>query len=160
MSEQENRNTLERFSQAFARHDLDAIDDLVHDDYVEEYSQSGERIRGKQTARTVMENYPGDLPNMIDYSFELDGDLGVLEMLFEYGGNPVHVCEVVKLQDGRSRARGPTLWSLLKLRSGERSGSKGPSSVEVNPPQLRKNSQLGGCAGCAREGKVRSLRGR
>ena len=49
MSEQENRNTLERFFQAFARHDLDIIDDLVHDDYVEEYPQSGERIRGKQT---------------------------------------------------------------------------------------------------------------
>ena len=46
MSEQENRNTLERFFQAFARHDLDIIDDLVHDDYVEEYPQSGERIRG------------------------------------------------------------------------------------------------------------------
>ena len=36
MSEQENRNTLERFFQASVRHDLAAIDDLVHDDYVEE----------------------------------------------------------------------------------------------------------------------------
>jgi len=60
----------------------------VHDDYVEEYPQSGERIRGKQTARTVNENYPGGLPNMVDYSFELDGDLGVLEMLFEYSVDP------------------------------------------------------------------------
>jgi hypothetical protein len=49
MSEQENRNTLERFFQALARHDLDIIDDLVHDDYVEEYPQLGERISGKQT---------------------------------------------------------------------------------------------------------------
>jgi hypothetical protein len=101
MSEQENRNTLERFFQAFARHDLEAIDDLVHEDYVEEYPQSGERIRGKQTARTVNENYPGGLPNMIDHSFELNGDLGVLEMLVEYDGNPVHICEIVELQDGK-----------------------------------------------------------
>jgi len=36
MSDQENRNTLEGFFQAIARHDLDAIDNLVHDDYVEE----------------------------------------------------------------------------------------------------------------------------
>ena len=36
MSEQENRNTLERFFQAFVRHDLAAIDDLVHDHHVEE----------------------------------------------------------------------------------------------------------------------------
>lgn len=62
MSELENRNTLERFFQAFAWHDLEAIDDLGHDDYVEEYPQSGERIRGKQTARTVTENYPGAPP--------------------------------------------------------------------------------------------------
>ena len=101
MSEQENRNTLERFFQAFARHDLEAIDDLVHEDYVEEYPQLGERIRGIQTARTVNENYPGGLPNMIDHSFELNGDLGVLEMLVEYDGNPVHICEIVELQDGK-----------------------------------------------------------
>jgi hypothetical protein len=101
MSEQENRNTLERFFQAFARHDLEAIDDLVHEDYVEEYPQSGERIRGKQTARTVNENYPGGLPNIIDHRFELNGDLGVLEMLVEYDGNPVHICEIVELQDGK-----------------------------------------------------------
>jgi ketosteroid isomerase-like protein len=45
MSEQENRDTLECFFEAFARHDLDAIDEPVHDDYVEEYPQSGERIQ-------------------------------------------------------------------------------------------------------------------
>lgn len=61
MSEQENRNTLERYFRAFGRHDLDTIDALLHDDYVEEYPQSGERIRGKQNARTVAENYPGGL---------------------------------------------------------------------------------------------------
>jgi hypothetical protein len=36
----------------------DAIADLVHDGVVEEYPQSGERIRGKDNARTVYENYP------------------------------------------------------------------------------------------------------
>jgi hypothetical protein len=34
MSEQENCNTLEHLFQAFARHDLDAIDDLMRDDYI------------------------------------------------------------------------------------------------------------------------------
>jgi hypothetical protein len=33
--------------------DTDAIADLVHDGVVEEYPQSGERIRGKDNARTV-----------------------------------------------------------------------------------------------------------
>ena len=59
---------------------------------------------------------------MVDHSFELNGDLGVLEMLVEYDGNQVHICEIVELQDGkikRASRRGP--------RSGERSESKGCS---------------------------------
>ncbi len=111
MSKQENRHTLERLVQAFGRHDLEAMDDLMHDDYVEEYPQSGERIRGKQTARTVNEktvneNYPGGPPNMIDSSYKISGDLGVLEMVFEYEGNRMHTCEIVEFEDGKiKRAR-------------------------------------------------------
>jgi ketosteroid isomerase-like protein len=89
MSERESRDTLERLFQAFGRQDLDAIDDLLHDDYVEEYPQSGERIRGKHNSRVVGENYPGGLPNMVDYSIKVSEDLGVGEMLFEYDGNRV-----------------------------------------------------------------------
>jgi len=51
--EQENRDTLERFLEAFEQRDLDAVDDLVHNDYVEEYPQSGERIRGKDNWRKI-----------------------------------------------------------------------------------------------------------
>ena len=97
MSEQQNRDTLERYRQAFfERQDIDAIDDLMHDDYVEEIPQSGERIRGKDNARTVYENYPG-LPTLIDYSYRLSGDLAVIEMTLDYD----------ELQDGKiKRARG------------------------------------------------------
>ena len=48
MSEQENRIALECLVGAFQERDADAIVDLVHDDVVEEYPQSGERIRGKR----------------------------------------------------------------------------------------------------------------
>jgi hypothetical protein len=87
MSEQEHRDILERYLQAFGR--LATIDDLLHDDYVEEHPQSGERIRGKHNSRVVGENYPGGLPNMVDYSIKVSEDLGVGEMLFEYDGNRV-----------------------------------------------------------------------
>ena len=101
MSEQENRVTLESYFQAFGLHDLDTIDGLLHDEYVEEYPQSGERIRGKQNARAVAEQYPGGLPSTVDYSFKLSGDLGVAEMVFDYGGNLVHICDIVELEDGK-----------------------------------------------------------
>lgn len=39
--------------------DWDALGDVYHDDYVEEYPQSGEVFRGLAMARAVRENYPG-----------------------------------------------------------------------------------------------------
>jgi ketosteroid isomerase-like protein len=105
MSEQQNRDTLERYFQAFERQDLDAMEELLHDDYVEEYPQSGERIRGKDNWRMIAENYPG-LPNMTDHSYVLSGDLGVMKMTVEYDGNRVYACEIVDFQDGKiERAR-------------------------------------------------------
>ena len=105
MSEQQNRDTLERYFQAFERQDLDAMEELLHDDYVEEYPQSGERIRGKDNWRKIAENYPG-LPNMTDHSYVLSGDLGVMKMTLEYDGNRVYACEIVDLEDGKiKRAR-------------------------------------------------------
>lgn len=68
MSEQENRETIERYIQAFEHRDLDTIPGLMHDDYVEAFPQSAERIRGRQNARSVLENYPGGLPNLVDHT--------------------------------------------------------------------------------------------
>jgi len=55
MSEQDNHDTLERYRQEFfERQNIDAIDDLMHDDYVEEYPQVLRRtLRSARVARTV-----------------------------------------------------------------------------------------------------------
>ena len=105
MSEQQNRDALERYFEDFERRDLDAFAELFHDDYVEEYPQSGERIRGKQNARAVNENYPG-LPSLINRSYNISGNLGVMEMTLEYDGDRVHACEIVEFEEGKiKRAR-------------------------------------------------------
>ena len=84
---------------------MDAFAELFHDDYVEEYPQSGERIRGKQNARAVNENYPG-LPSLINRSYNISGDLGVMELTLEYDGDRVHACEIVEFEEGKiKRAR-------------------------------------------------------
>ncbi len=49
MSEQENRDTLERFFETFERQDIGAFTELFHDDYVEEYPS---RVRGFAASRT------------------------------------------------------------------------------------------------------------
>jgi ketosteroid isomerase-like protein len=100
VSEQQNRDTLERYIQAFERGDLDAAADFLHDDYVEEYPQSGERIRGKHNWLSIVRTYPS-LPKLTDYSIEVSGELSVLEAILEYDGDRVYVCEIFEVQDGK-----------------------------------------------------------
>jgi ketosteroid isomerase-like protein len=59
VTEQRNRDALERFFEAFERQDVDAVAELFHDDYIEAFPQSGERIRSKDNWRKMVENYPG-----------------------------------------------------------------------------------------------------
>ena len=100
MSDQQNRDALERYFQALERGDIAAMSDLLHEDFVEEYPQSGERVRGSQNWRSIAENYPG-LPSVVDHSVKVSGDLGTLEMVLEYDGNRTYSCTVVELQDGK-----------------------------------------------------------
>lgn len=62
MSETSNRQVIDRYVRASVERDLDAQDELRHADYVSEYPQSGERIRGPQNARAILDNYPGGVP--------------------------------------------------------------------------------------------------
>jgi len=122
MSAQENRDTLETYRQEFfERQNIDAIDDLMHDDYVEEYPQSGERTRGKDNARAVYENYPGR-PNLIDYSYMLEGDLAVVEMNLDYEGHRMNACEIVEFEDGKIKRDRGTSPSPSRRPSGGRNG--------------------------------------
>lgn len=54
-----NRGTVDRYAAAITADDFDAADALVHDDYVLEFPQSGERFRGRANRRFVYESYPG-----------------------------------------------------------------------------------------------------
>ena len=107
MSEQQNRDTLERFRrEVMGGQDIDAMAELMHDDYIEEYPQSGERIRGRQNARSVYENYPS-MPNLMDFSYSISGDLAVVEMVVDYDGHVMNACQVCEFEDGKiKRTRG------------------------------------------------------
>jgi ketosteroid isomerase-like protein len=58
----DNRTIVEQFLKAMAANDVEAQERLLSDDIVEEYPQSGERIRGKDNRRAIIENYPGGTP--------------------------------------------------------------------------------------------------
>ncbi len=53
-----NREVVEAYAAALTK-DLDALDALRHPDFVEDWPQSGERIRGAANARAIDEHYPG-----------------------------------------------------------------------------------------------------
>lgn len=54
-----DRKVVERYMQAVSVDDLDTQDALIHDEYVLHYPQSGERIRGRENRRAIIEGYPG-----------------------------------------------------------------------------------------------------
>ena len=123
MSEQQNRDALERYVEAFERQDLFAIADLMHEDYLEEFPQSGERIRGKQNARTILENYPG-LPSLIEHSYVLSGDLGVIKLTLDYDSQRIYACEAFGehgspcITLAQSHRSGPLLWGSGRAAAG------------------------------------------
>lgn len=58
---------------AINRADWDALEALTHPEYVEDYPQSGERIRGRANLRATLENYPGGISGRDDDPPEVYG---------------------------------------------------------------------------------------
>ena len=54
-----NRQVVERFARALEADDFDTQDALIHDDYILDLPQSGERIRGRTNRRAMIDHYPG-----------------------------------------------------------------------------------------------------
>jgi len=52
----------ERMARAMNERNFDEYETLLTEDYVGEYPQSGEVIRGPKNARAIVEQYPGMLP--------------------------------------------------------------------------------------------------
>ena len=62
MAESSNQEVVQRYFDAHKAHDYDAVAALRHADWVEEWPQSGERVRGNANDRAIMDNWPGGLP--------------------------------------------------------------------------------------------------
>lgn len=60
------REVFERWTQAMAAFDFDALRELIHSDYVQEWPQSGERIRGFEAFRALLESYPGGVVRALE----------------------------------------------------------------------------------------------
>ena len=100
MGEQENRQVVERLWQDVTQGNLDVMDEVLHEEYVQEWPQSGERIVGKENSKAINENYPG-APSMTPKRVVAGGDLVVSEVTLDYGQGPVHAVSIFELRDGK-----------------------------------------------------------
>jgi len=106
----DNRTTVEQFVQAMMKNDVEAQDRLLSDDFVEEYPQSGERIRGKDNRRAIIENYPGGTPRESNAS-----DAGPWAPAISGAGDRFTVVGQIKYPNGETWH----LVSLVELRDGK-----------------------------------------
>lgn len=55
---QSNKEVIEQFWETMKTNDFRAVGELLHDDYVLEWPQSGERVRGRENFVAINEKYP------------------------------------------------------------------------------------------------------
>jgi hypothetical protein len=96
-----NGQVVMRFMAGTALDDFDSIADLVHDDFVMEWPQSGERFSGRDNAFGAMKAQrdrpePAGPPRLVG-----DGDTWVLMMPLRYSDGLYYYTAVLELVDGR-----------------------------------------------------------
>jgi hypothetical protein len=104
-----NRATVERLRAMFESGSLEALGreqyEIAADDFVEEWPQSGERIRGRDNAKAINDNYPkmtGSTPRMSLRRISGEGAHWVVEGTIDYGdGTPVSYVGIAELRDGK-----------------------------------------------------------
>jgi hypothetical protein len=77
------------------------LDELAADDAVQEWPQSGERIRGKANIKAINDNYPastGSSPKMTLRRILQPGKAWIIEGVIDYGdGVPVSAVSIIEL---------------------------------------------------------------
>ena len=102
MDEQDAGRLAEALWTDIGEGDWQAVAGYVHEDFVQEWPQSGERIVGRDNAIAINQNYPGGLPTMKFRRTVAAGHLAVLEVELTYAdGSRYFGVSVVELRDGK-----------------------------------------------------------
>jgi ketosteroid isomerase-like protein len=109
MGDEKNRAAAERIRDLYSKGDVSAmaqaLDEYASEDLVEEWPQSGERIRGRANVKKLTEGYgaaTGKTPKMTFKRLTGSGDVYVVESTIDYGdGIPVNYVGIAELRDGK-----------------------------------------------------------
>ena len=109
MSEQQNRDVIERLIQCLNDKRIDVMDELFHEDAVMDWPQSGEQVVGGDNRRGVYGAFPG-LPTISPRRTLSAGELVVAEAMLDYGGPVYNTVFIFEFRDGRI-ARETAYWA-------------------------------------------------
>jgi hypothetical protein len=102
MAEHDAATIAEQVWSRIGAQDWSGAKELMHDDYVQEWPQSGERIEGSDDALAIDRNFPGGLPSMRFRRTTGSGDLAVLEVELTYADGSVYQgVSIVEVRDGK-----------------------------------------------------------
>jgi hypothetical protein len=102
MDERDGGQVAEAVWRTLEAGDWDAAADLLHEDFVQEWPQSGERIVGRDNAIAINQNFPGGLPTMRFRRTLAGGELAVLEIELTYADGSRYLgVSVIELRDGK-----------------------------------------------------------
>jgi ketosteroid isomerase-like protein len=122
MDDNRNADLVDRYFSAVAANDFETLARLRAPDWIEDWPQSGERIRGHDRYRAIHERYPGGFPDIeverlvgaedrwvMTPSMTVQrvigsGDVWVAEGLNQYGdGSSARIVAIIELRDGLVR---------------------------------------------------------
>jgi ketosteroid isomerase-like protein len=102
MSEQENREVVDRYWRIVGAADWEDATALMHDEFVEEWPQSGERVRGASNWLSMINAHPTP-PAIKAVRTWGGGDLWVTHAEFDYArdSQPMQILAVLECRDGK-----------------------------------------------------------
>ncbi|MDQ3985928.1 MAG: nuclear transport factor 2 family protein [Actinomycetota bacterium] len=102
MGEQDAAQVARAFWDTMNAGDWDATRGYLHDEYVQEWPQSGERIVGRDNALAINKNFPGGMPEMTFRRVVGEGNLAVIEVDLTYADGSRYLgVSVIETRDGK-----------------------------------------------------------
>jgi ketosteroid isomerase-like protein len=102
MDERDARQVAEKLWKALQVGDWETAAGCLHDDFVQEWPQSGERIVGRDNAIAIEQSFPGGLPTMRFRRTLSGGDLAVLEFELTYADGSRYLgASILEFRDGK-----------------------------------------------------------
>lgn len=102
MDEQDAGRLAQALWEAMGAEDWEAVAGYVHEDFVQEWPQSGERIVGRDNAIAINRHFPGGLPRMKFRRTVAAGPLAVLQVELTYADGSRYLgVSVIELRDGK-----------------------------------------------------------